>query len=326
MSAALGLMAAVFVALAPLGGPLTRALLRRGIGKNIRYDGPTSHQVKAGTATMGGLLFVPPVVLGGAVLAIVVDARLWLAVAAVLLYAALGAYDDLQGLRDRLGVGWLARGKFAWQWVIAALLGLALYLTPGGRVLALPLSRLTVDLGWWIVPVAALLLVAFSNGINLSDGLDGLAGGLCAEAVAAYGLLALLTGQAGLGLFCALLVGSLLAFLWHNAHPATLFMGDVGSQALGAGLAMVALLSGQWLLLPVIGAVFVAELLSDVLQVGYFKYTKRRYGQGRRIFKMAPLHHHFEQLGWPETKVTTRFWVAGLVAAALGLILRAVGQ
>jgi phospho-N-acetylmuramoyl-pentapeptide-transferase len=325
MSAALVLLVAAFLATAPWGGPLVQALLRHGVGKNIRYDGPASHQTKAGTATMGGLLFLVPTLLGGAALALWVDATLWVVVGAMLVYGALGAYDDLQGLRDRQGVGWLARFKFIWQWALAGLVGVALYLAPESRTLRFPATELTIYLGGWIVPIAAFFVVAFGNGVNFADGLDGLAGGTSLLAFGAFGALALASGQLGLGLFCALLVGALLAFLWHNAHPASMFMGDVGSQALGAGLAVVAVLSGQWLLLPLIGLVFVAEALSVMVQVGYFKWTKRRDGEGRRIFKMAPLHHHLEMLGWKETRITMRFWIVGAVAALLGLLLRARG-
>jgi len=314
-----------FMLVAPWGRLLMRWLLHHGIGKNIRFDGPVSHQRKAGTATMGGLLFVAPALLGGVILAVWLDARLWLAVAALLLFSVLGGYDDWQGLRDRQGVGWLARYKFLWQWGVAALLGVALYLTPGARTLSLPLSDLTVDLGIWIVPIAALLLVGFSNGVNLTDGLDGLATGASVIAFGAMGVLAVLAGQRGVALMSGIMVGALLAFLWHNAHPASMFMGDVGSQALGAILTMMALLLGQWLLLPVIGFVFVADAVSVIAQVGYFKYTRRRFDEGRRILKMAPLHHHFEQLGWPETRVTTRFWVVALLMAALGIALRGGG-
>jgi phospho-N-acetylmuramoyl-pentapeptide-transferase len=325
MSAALALLVAAFLATAPWGGPLVKALLRHGVGKNIRYDGPASHQTKAGTATMGGLLFLVPTLLGGVALALWVDATLWVAVGAMLIYGALGAYDDLQGLRDRQGVGWLARFKFIWQWALAGLVGVALYLAPESRTLRFPATELTIYLGGWIVPIAAFFVVAFGNGVNFADGLDGLAGGTSLLAFGAFGALALASGQLGLGLFCALLVGALLAFLWHNAHPASMFMGDVGSQALGAGLAVVAVLSGQWLLLPLIGLVFVAEALSVMVQVGYFKWTKRRDGEGRRIFRMAPLHHHLEMLGWKETRITMRFWIVGAVAALLGLLLRARG-
>jgi len=169
----------------------------------------------------------------------------------------------------------------------------------------------------------ALSLVFISNAVNLTDGLDGLAGGAAAIAYGVYGVLAALGGQQGLALFCFAVVGALGAFLWFNVHPARMFMGDVGSEALGAGLAAVAVLSGHWLLLPLVGIVFVAEALSVMAQVAYFRHTKRRYGEGRRILRMAPLHHHFELLGWSEVQVALRFWivaaVAGVASLALGL-------
>jgi phospho-N-acetylmuramoyl-pentapeptide-transferase len=161
--------------------------------------------------------------------------------------------------------------------------------------------------------------VATSNTVNLSDGLDGLAGGMSAIAFIAYGVIALLQGQIYLVLFCFTMTGAILAFLWYNAYPAQLFMGDVGSLAIGATLAVVALMTGQWLLLPIVGVVFVAEGMSDILQVGYFKLTG-----GKRIFKMAPLHHHFELLGWSEVQVVQRFWLMAILAAMLGVALALV--
>jgi phospho-N-acetylmuramoyl-pentapeptide-transferase len=157
--------------------------------------------------------------------------------------------------------------------------------------------------------------------VNLTDGLDGLAGSTSAVAFAAYGVIAYLQGQFPLMSFCFAMVGALFAFLWYNSHPAELFMGDAGALALGATLAVVALMTGQWLLLPIIGLIFVAETISDILQVGYFKWTKRRTGQGKRIFKMAPLHYHFELLGWSETHVTQRFFLISMLMGMLGVAL-----
>ena len=171
------------------------------------------------------------------------------------------------------------------------------------------------------VPVAAFMLVATSNAVNLTDGLDGLAAGTSAFGYAAYAALAFASGHRGLSIFCLGLVGALLAFIWYNGHPARVFMGDTGSQALGAGLATVALVTGHWLLLPIIGVVFAAVALSVIAQVFFFKYTRRRYGGGRRLFRMAPLHHHFEQLGWPEVQITQRFWIVSAVASAVGVAL-----
>ncbi len=327
MSAPQGLVSAALVAIgsflatAPWGGALVEALLRRGIGKNIRAEEPDAHQQKAGTATMGGVLFLTGLTVASVVLALLGHARVLAPLAVMLAYGALGAYDDVQGLRDAKGVGWLARYKFITQWGVALVLALVLYLAAEQRVLVVPLSGRVVAIGWWFVPIAALGMVAFSNGVNLADGMDGLAGGTSAVAVGAYALIALASGQEGLGLFCAVLVGVLLAFLWFNVHPARMFMGDTGAQALGAGLAAIAMLSGHWLLLLLIGVVFVAEALSVMMQVSYFKWTRRRYGEGRRIFRMTPLHYHFELAGMSEVQVTLRAWIVGVVAALLGIVL-----
>jgi len=171
------------------------------------------------------------------------------------------------------------------------------------------------------IPIAVIVISGFSNAVNLTDGLDGLAGSLAALSFAAYGIIAYLQGQFPLLAFCLTMVGAVMAFLWYNAHPAQLFMGDLGALALGATLGTVALMTGQWLLLPIIGLVFVAEMASVILQVGWFKWTRSRTGQGRRIFRMAPLHLHFELLGWSETHVTQRFWLVGILAAMLGVAL-----
>ncbi len=319
MSAILLWLSAAFALLVPWGGRVVEALLRRGIGKNIRADEPSSHKAKSGTATMGGLYFLAGIAGLAVVQAALGHAEVLLPLGAMVGFALLGAYDDLQGLKDVSGVGWLARSKFAWQWILGLILALIFFWARSSHPLILPLSGRTVELGWWSVPIAALLLVFAANAVNLTDGLDGLAGGTSAIAFAAYGLLAALEGQKGLAAFAAISVGALLAFLWYNVHPARLFMGDTGSQALGAGLAALALLSGHWLLFPLIGLIFVAEALSVMAQVGYFKYTRRKYGEGRRILRMSPLHYHFELGGWSEVQVTLRFWLIALIAAALGI-------
>jgi len=187
------------------------------------------------------------------------------------------------------------------------------------RSIAIPLIPTKIDIGLLYIPIAMFWIVGFSNAVNLTDGLDSLAGWTSAIAFACYGVIAFLQGQAYLVAFCFTIVGALLAFLWFNAHPAELIMGDTGSLALGATLAVVALMTGQWLLLPLIGAVFVGETLSVIIQVLYFKWTK-----GKRFFKMAPLHHHFELLGWSETQVVQRFWLVGLLAGMLGIALALV--
>jgi phospho-N-acetylmuramoyl-pentapeptide-transferase len=178
-----------------------------------------------------------------------------------------------------------------------------------------------VDVGIWYVPIATITIVAMANAVNLTDGLDGLAGSIALLCFVAYGIVAFLQGQFPLLSFCFTMVGALLAFLWFNSHPAELFMGGLGSLALGATLAAVALMSFQWLLLPIIAVIFVAEAGSVVIQVTYFKLTRRLSGVGRRVFKMTPIHLHFEVLGWSETHITQRFWIIGVLAAMLGIAL-----
>jgi len=174
-------------------------------------------------------------------------------------------------------------------------------------------------LGFWYFPIAVIAITGFSNAVNFTDGLDGLAGLISATAFAAYGAIALIQGQIYLARFCFILVGAIFGFLWFNVHPAELFMGDTGSLALGATLAVVALMTGQWAVLPIIGIIPLSELLSVVIQVVVFKLTK-----GRRVFKMTPLHHHFELLGWSETQIVQRFWLIGLVAGLVGIALSLV--
>jgi phospho-N-acetylmuramoyl-pentapeptide-transferase len=328
------------------GPPLIKLLRRLRIGKQIRLDGPSSHQAKIGTPTMGGLMILVPVFVitvvlnfanflsgfaaGRAFLAYfgfehgstLIGKSILVPLGVMVGFGLLGAFDDLVGVRGRhRGIGLLARYKFAGQVFVALVTALGLHYALDLRSVALPTVAQKIDIGPWYVPVAMFIIVGFSNAVNLTDGLDGLAGSTAALAFAAYGIIAYLQGQYPLLAFCFTTVGALMAFLWYNAYPADLFMGDTGSLALGATLAVVALLSGQWLLLPIVGFIFVAEAGSVILQVAYFQLTKRRYGQGRRLFKMSPLHHHFELLGWSETQVTQRFWLVGILAAMLGIAL-----
>jgi len=221
----------------------------------------------------------------------------------------------LTGVR-RVQTGMLAKYKFLWQTLFAALTAIALYYGLDLHSVAVPGVVEKIDIGLWYVPIAMFWIVGFSNAVNLTDGLDALAGYLLATAFVAYGVIAFLQGQIWLVAFDFTVVGAILAFLWYNAYPAELFMGDTGSLALGATLGVVALMTGQWLLLPIIGFAFVAETLSVILQVAYFKLTG-----GKRLFKMSPLHHHFELLGWSETQVAQRFWLVGILMAMLGIAL-----
>ncbi len=320
---ALSLAALSFVLTVIWGDPLLQILRHFKVGKIIRIDGPQRHFSKLGTPTMGGLMIVLPVVFmtlllnAGWILGRTLAGRsVLLPVGVLLAFAAVGAIDDWAGLRGRKGEGLRPRTKFALQVLLATLAAIGLQYYLQVPHLLIPGLTTPLSLGWLYLPLAVFVIVGSSNAVNLTDGLDGLAGLIVATAFAAYGGIALMQGQVYLARFAFVLVGSLFGFLWYNVHPAQLFMGDTGSLSLGATLGVVALMSGQWLLLPLIAIVPVAEALSVMLQVGYFKMTG-----GRRLFKMSPLHHHFELLGWSETQVVQRFWLVSLLAAMLGVAI-----
>ena len=324
------ILASISFILAVVWGPLLIKLLRRfGIGKRIRIDGPRGHQTKLGTPTMGGLMIVVPVLLITLALNIynlvgqtVIGLSILVPLGVMLAFAVIGAIDDIAGVRGmRRGEGFSARQKIVWEIATTLAIALVLHFGLDLRSVAVPGIADKIDIGIYYVPIAMFVITSFSNAANLTDGLDGLAGIIIASAFVAYGVIAFLQGQVYLVGFCFTVVGACFAFLWYNAHPAQMFMGDTGSLALGATLGTVALMTGQWLLLPIVALVPVAETLSVVIQVAYFKYTKRRYGQGRRVFKMTPLHHHFELLGWSETQVVQRFWLVQLMAVMAGVAL-----
>ncbi len=323
----LGLAMLSFAMTVIWGPPLLRILRHFRIGKLIRVDEPGHHNVKMGTPTMGGVLFILPVLMLTAMLNMASLIGFTLTGRSVLVplmvmvsYGVLGAIDDWQGIRGkRRGEGMRARTKFLIQFILA--LGTAFILK---YVLEVPELRLPgvkgdIPIGLWYIPIAAFIIVSESNAVNFTDGLDGLAGLISATIFAAFGVIALIQRQYYLARFCFTIVGALFGFLWFNVHPAELFMGDTGSLALGATLAVVALMTGQWPLLLVIAVIPLAEVLSDVIQITYFKMTK-----GKRFFKMAPLHLHFELLGWSETQVVQRFWLIGLLAAMIGVGLAVV--
>ena len=309
------------------GPPLLRILRHYKIGKLIRVDEPGHHNVKMGTPTMGGVLFILPVLLLTALLNAAVFIGLDVIGQSVLVplivmvgYALLGAIDDWEGVRGkRRGEGMRARTKFAAQVVLALGTAYVLKYLLDVPDMYLPGVNGEIELGWWYIPIAAFIIVSESNAVNFTDGLDGLAGLISATAFVAFGGIALIYGYDYLARFCFTVVGALFGFLWFNVHPAELFMGDTGSLALGSTLAVVALMTGQWPLLLVIAIIPLSEALSVVIQVAYFKLTK-----GKRFFKMAPIHLHFELLGWSETQVVQRFWLIGLLAAMLGLGLAVV--
>lgn len=311
------------------GGPLLRILRHFKIGKIIRVEEPGHHGVKMGTPTMGGVMIVLPVLLLTFLLNAValigftqsgIGRSVLVPMVVMVAFALLGAVDDWQGIHGiRKGEGMRARTKFMFQVILGLVAAWILKYMLGVPDLFLPGIKGFFDLGWWYVPLAAFIIVSMSNAVNFTDGLDGLAGLIAATAFAAYGMISLNQGQVYLARFCFTVVGALFGFLWFNVHPAELFMGDTGSLALGATLAVIALMTSQWALLPIIAIIPFSEILSDVIQIGYFKLTK-----GKRFFKMAPIHLHFELLGWSETQVVQRFWLIGLMAAMIGVGLALV--
>ena len=326
-SLALALSTLSFMLAVIWGGPLLRVLRHFKIGKLIRVEEPGQNQLKMGTPTMGGAMIIVPV----ALLTILLNAAsllglefigrsIMVPLMAMGIYAVLGAMDDWEGIRGkRRGLGMRARTKFLIQVAFAVIIAVVLRYVLEVPQMLWPTAKEPLDIGLAYIPVAAFIIVGASNCVNFTDGMDGLAGLISATAFAAYGIIALLQNQVFLGRFCFTLVGALFGFLWFNVHPAQLFMGDTGSLSLGATLGVVALMTGQWVLLPVIAIIPVSEGLSDIIQIVYFRMTK-----GKRFFKMAPLHYHFELLGWSETQVVQRFWLVGLLFAMLGVAIAVV--
>jgi len=328
--AALAILTAIVVGL--VAGPwLIRLLQHRQIGQSIREEGPASHQAKAGTPTMGGLLIILAILVPVLLWGDLTEPWVWVITLTTLAFGAIGFLDDvLKVLRGR-NLGLRAGQKFSLQVVAALVAAVFIRLIAGpaahAGVLTVPFFKdVQLDLGLAYVPFVAFVLVASSNAVNLTDGLDGLAIGSVLIASASYTLFAYLAGHSRLAnylqiphvsgsgevaVFCAAMVGASLAFLWFNCHPAQVFMGDVGSLALGAAIGCAAVIAKQELLLVLVGGLFVAEALSVILQVASFRL------RGKRIFRMSPLHHHFELSGWAETQVVVRFWiVAGMFALA----------
>lgn len=320
MTAALltGCIAAVIAIV--VGGPLVAMLRRRKLGKAISSDGPDSHMVKAGTPTFGGLLIFGVALPVSLVAAVPQDADVLLPIAVAAILAAVGFYDDLGTLIDRESREAHDRTTMILKLVAFAVVGVV-----AGVLLyeGIDAPRLLVphfgayDIGPIYILIAIGVIVATTSAVGVSDGLDMLCGSMSAVAIGAFGVIALMQQQDALATFCFALVGALLGFLWWNAYPARIFMGDVGSLPLGATLAVVALMTGWWLLIPLVGVMFVAQIGSNVIQIGYFRATG-----GKRIFRMAPLHHHFEELGMPEVQITVRFLLVTLLGAltTIGLV------
>jgi phospho-N-acetylmuramoyl-pentapeptide-transferase len=305
---------AIIVILMP---PYIRLLRATGFTKQIRVEGPEAHLVKHGTPTMGGALIIAVVVALYLLLRWPPEGGIYAPLATLAAVGLLGAFDDY--LNAKTGEGIRVRQKLIWQVVFAVAAAFLIQRTYAIDQIAVPfLGPVDIDPAIYVT-FAAFAIIAASNGVNITDGLDGLAGGTLVFAFVAFLLVALLNqpdAQPNLAFLCALIIGALLGFLWFNVHPAQIFMGDSGSLSLGATLAVIALITGQILVLPLIGLIFVIETASDIIQIGYFKMTG-----GKRIFLMAPLHHHFELAGWDEEKITLRFWIIGILAGLLGVTL-----
>jgi phospho-N-acetylmuramoyl-pentapeptide-transferase len=303
------------VLLAPI---YIRLLQRLGFGKQIRAEGPESHAVKAGTPTLGGMLIVL-VVMFLAMAMRLEDESTLIPMLTLVGVGILGAIDDYVNARSGFGVP--GRFKLLWQTTVSILAAVYIQRHFDITAINIPLVGELAVGPVVVVAFVAFAIVAMSNAVNLSDGLDGLASGLLVFSFIAYLLIAMMAvpgmklSQPELAVFCALLIGALMGFLWFNVHPAQIFMGDAGSLSMGATLAVVATVTGQLLLLVIIGIVFVAVTMSVILQVGSYRL------RGKRIFRMTPLHHHFELLGWAEEKITLRFWIVAALASLLGFSL-----
>jgi phospho-N-acetylmuramoyl-pentapeptide-transferase len=328
-------MAAVTALVLSLGlGPfLIRRLRQMQVGQQIREEGPQSHYSKQGTPTMGGVLIITSVVIPTLLWADLGNVFVWLVLASTVCFGAIGFYDDYRKVTRKRNLGLTARDKFALQVIVAGAIGAAVvwlaHLGLFTTKFSMPfIKTFTPDLGWFYAAFAIIVIAGAANAVNLTDGLDGLAIGSALVATATFAILAYVAGNAvaanylgiinvkGAGeltVFCSAMVGASLGFLWYNCRPAEVFMGDTGSMAIGGAIGTVAVLTKQEILLVMIGGLFVMEALSVIIQVASFRLT------GKRVFRMAPIHHHFELLGWKEEKVTIRFWILAILFALMSL-------
>lgn len=331
LRAILGVLTALAISFI-VGPAMIRRLRQYKIGQTVRDDGPQSHLSKAGTPTMGGALMLVGVGTATLLWSNLTNVYVWVVLLVTLAFGAIGLVDDYKKLVLRNPKGLAARYKYLWQSVAGLLAALVLYglaETPAETALLIPyLKDVSIPLGPWYILLTYLVIVGSSNAVNLTDGLDGLAVMPTVLVAGALGIFVYAAGHAnfadylripsvpGVGevvVFCAALVGAGLGFLWFNTYPAQVFMGDVGALALGAALGVVAVVARQELVLVIMGGIFVVETLSVMLQVASFKMT------GKRIFRMAPLHHHFELKGWPEPRVIVRFWILSVILVLVGL-------
>ena len=315
-----------------LMGPwVIRKLTAMQLGQYIREDGPRTHHKKAGTPTMGGTLILFSVILSTLLWSNLNNYYIWIVLLVSAGFGAIGLIDDYLMQVKKQSKGLNAKNKLLMQTVLAIFIGILVYLTPNFNTqVTVPFFKnISPDLGWGYILFAAFVIVGTSNAVNLTDGLDGLAIGPAIIVAATYMIFAYVTGHARIAdylqinyvagsgeiaVFCGALVGAGFGFLWFNTYPAQVFMGDVGSLSIGAAIGSVAVITKQEILLVLVGGLFVIEALSVIFQVGFFKMTN-----GHRIFKMAPLHHHFELKGWPEPKVIVRFWIIAIILALISM-------
>lgn len=328
---ALAVLTALFVSFL-LGPWLIKKLKRSSMTQHIRVDGPKAHMVKAGTPTMGGILIIISILISMLMWGDLKNIYIWTMIVSLVGFGGIGLLDDYLKFFTKSHKGLRAYQKFGLQIIFALAIGVFLYMNPKDPytdVLSIPFfKKWLFDLGWLYIPFSVVVMVGSSNAVNLTDGIDGLAIGLVAVAVLASGVLVYLSGHKGLAqylqvlylpgtgeltVFCGAMFGASLGFLWYNSYPADVFMGDVGSLGLGGALGTLAIITKHEIVLAVVGGIFVIETISVILQVSSFKLT------GKRVFRMAPIHHHFELKGWPEPKVIVRFWIIGIVLALLSL-------
>jgi len=324
-----------------IGPKILHLLRQKQIGEEIRSDGPQSHLQKAGTPTMGGIIILAGVILGVLLWARITNFYIQLIFISTLWMGIVGFLDDYLKTIKKIKKGLVGRYKLVGQVGLGLFIGAMIYFNHHLIIqginsnTSLPFFKnLEIDFGWLYIPVVILVITGTSNAVNLTDGLDGLATGLMAISMLAFAAMSYITGNikfsdylniiylpgsGELTVYCLAVFGAAMGFLWYNAYPAEIFMGDTGALALGSTLGTLAVLIKKEFLLVLIGGVFVAEALSVIIQTSYFKYTRKKYGTGRRVFKMAPLHHHFELKGWHESKVVTRLWIIGILLALLTL-------
>lgn len=315
-----------------IGPWLIRRLRNFSVTQQIRDDGPKTHLSKSSTPTMGGILIIMSIMISLLLWADLSNIYIWVMILSLIGFGLIGFSDDYLKIKRRNHKGLKACYKFGAQLTLALIIGIMLYMNPKdpySDVLSIPFfKRWLFDLGWFYIPFSIVVIVGSSNAVNLTDGIDGLAIGLVAIAILANGVLVYISSHKGLAqylqvlylpgigeltVFCGAMLGASLGFLWYNAYPASVFMGDVGSLSLGGSLGTLAVITKHEIVLAIVGGIFVIETFSVILQVASFKLT------GRRIFKMAPIHHHFELKGWPEPKVIVRFWIIGIILALLSL-------